>query len=44
MKRNYIAPNTEMINLASEGIMQNPSLTINTTSGAGTISSASAIE
>ena len=28
MKKNYIAPNTEMMNLASEGIMQNPSLNI----------------
>jgi len=44
MKRNYIAPNTDMINLASEGIMQNPSLTINTTSGAGTLNSGSDIE
>ena len=44
MKRNYIAPNTDMINLASEGIMQNPSLTINRTSGAGNINTASEIE
>lgn len=44
MKKNYIAPNTDMINLTSEGIMQNPSLTINTTSGAPTISSAQDIE
>jgi len=44
MKKNYMAPNTEMINLASEGIMQNPSLSINTTSGAGTINTASEIE
>ena len=44
MKKTYFVPNTEMINLSSEGIMQNPSLTINTTSGAGTISSASEIE
>jgi len=44
MKKNYIAPNTEMINLASEGIMQNPSLTVNTTSGAPTIQEATDIE
>lgn len=44
MKKNYMAPNTEMINLASEGIMQNPSLSINTTSGAGNINTASEIE
>ena len=44
MKKNYMAPNTEMINLASEGIMQNPTLSINTTSGASNISSASEIE
>ena len=43
MKKNYMAPNTEMINLASEGIMQNPSLSINTTSG-GNINTASEIE
>jgi hypothetical protein len=32
MKKNYIAPNTEMMNLASEGIMQN-GLSIVTGSG-----------
>ena len=35
-KKNYIAPNTEMINLASEGIMQQTSLGILTGSGAQT--------
>ena len=43
MKKTYFVPNTEMINLSSEGIMQNPSLSINTTSG-GSFSSASEIE
>ena len=33
-KKNYIAPNTEMINLASDGIMQSLSLGILTGSGA----------
>lgn len=44
MKKNYMAPNMEMINLTSEGIMQNPSLSINTTSGAGNINTASGIQ
>ena len=35
MKKNYIAPNTEMINLGSNGIMQ--SLSIITGSGAPTV-------
>ncbi len=43
MKKTYIAPNTEMTNLASEGIMQNPALTINTTSS-GVFNDASLIE
>ena len=40
--KTYIAPNTDMINLSSEGIMQ--TLTINTTSTAPTISSGTDIE
>ena len=44
MKKSYIIPATEMTNLASQGIMQNPSLTINTTSSAGEITSGTAIE
>ena len=37
MKKNYIAPSTDMMNLASYGIMQNPNITIGTAgSGAGT--------
>ena len=42
MKKNYIAPNTEMINLASQGIMQ--SLNVMTGSGAPTIDSGAAID
>jgi hypothetical protein len=42
MKKNYIAPNMDMIDLVSEGIMQ--SLNVATGSGAGTISSGSEIE
>ena len=42
MKKNYIAPNTELLNLASDGIMQNPTITIGTAgSGAGTGASTS---
>jgi hypothetical protein len=43
-KRNYIAPNTEMINLASEGIMQQPSLGILTGSGAATVDNGDTID
>ncbi len=39
MKRNYIAPNTELTNLASQGIMQ--SLQVITGSGAPTVDSGS---
>ena len=42
MKKNYIAPNTEMINLGSNGIMQ--SLKIITGSGAPTINSGTDID
>ena len=42
MKKNYIAPNTEMTNLASQGIMQ--SLQIITGSGAPTVDSAELID
>jgi len=42
MKRNYIAPNTEMMNLGSNGIMQ--SLNIVTGSGAPTIGSGDQID
>lgn len=42
MKKNYIAPNTEMINLGSNGIMQ--SLDVLTGSGAPTINSGTDIE
>jgi hypothetical protein len=42
MKRNYIAPNTEMINLASQGIMQ--SLQVITGSGAPTVDSGDQID
>ena len=41
-KKNYIAPNTEMINLASEGIMQ--SLNIQTGSGAQKVDNGDAID
>ena len=43
MKRNYIAPNTEMINLASEGIMQT-TLNVITGSGAPTVDSGEQID
>jgi hypothetical protein len=38
MKKNYIAPSTELLDLASEGLMQqNPTISIGTAaSGAGT--------
>ena len=42
MKKNYIAPNTEMTLLASNGIMQ--SLNVMTGSGAPTIDTGGAIE
>ena len=42
MKKNYIAPNMEMLNLASEGIMQ--SLNIATGSGAPTIDNGDQID
>ena len=42
MKKNYIAPNTEMITLGSNGIMQ--SLNIITGSGAPTITGAEQID
>ncbi len=42
MKKNYIAPNTEMINLGSDGIMQ--SLNIITGSGAPTVNSGEQID
>ena len=42
MKRNYIAPNTEMMNLGSNGIMQ--SLNIVTGSGAPTVDSGEQID
>jgi len=42
MKKNYIAPNTEMINLGSNGIMQ--SLNIITGSGAPTVDSGDQID
>ena len=42
MKKNYIAPNTEMINLGSNGIMQ--SLNIITGSGAPTVDSGTDID
>ena len=42
MKKNYIAPNTEMINHGSNGIMQ--SLNIITGSGAPTINSGTDID
>ena len=42
MKKNYIAPNTEMINLGSNGIMQ--SLNIITGSGAPTVDNGSQID
>ena len=42
MKRNYIAPNTEMMNLGSNGIMQ--SLNIVTGSGAQTVGDADQID
>ena len=42
MKKNYIAPNTEMINLGSNGIMQ--SLNIVTGSGAPTVNSGDQID
>ena len=41
-KKNYIAPNTEMINLASDGIMQ--SIGILTGSGAATVDNGEAID
>lgn len=42
MKRNYIAPNTELMNLASQGIMQ--SLNVITGSGAPTVDSGDQID
>ncbi len=42
MKKNYIAPNTEMINLGSNGIMQ--SLNIITGSGAPTVDNGDQID
>jgi len=42
MKRNYIAPNTEMMNLGSNGIMQ--SLNVITGSGAPTVDSGDQID
>ncbi len=42
MKKNYIAPNTEMINLGSNGIMQ--SLNIITGSGAPTVDNGDSID
>ena len=42
MKKNYIAPNTEMINLGSNGIMQ--SLNIITGSGAPTVNNGDQID
>ena len=42
MKKNYITPNTEMINLGSNGIMQ--SLNIITGSGAPTVDSGDQID
>ena len=42
MKKNYIAPNTEMTLLASNGIMQ--SLNIITGSGAATVGNGDAID
>lgn len=33
MKKNYIAPNTEMATWASMGLMQAPVITVNTVSG-----------
>ena len=42
MKKNYIAPNTEMMNLASEGIMQ--SLSIQTGSGAAKVDNGDSID
>ena len=42
MKRNYIAPNTEMMNLGSNGIMQ--SLNIVTGSGAPKVDSGEQID
>ncbi len=42
MKKNYIAPNTEMISLGSEGLMQ--SLNIQTGSGANVWSEGQAID
>lgn len=41
-KKNYMAPNTEMINLASEGIMQ--SLNIQTGSGAAKVDNGDQID
>ena len=41
-KKIYMAPNTEMINLASEGIMQ--SMNIQTGSGAGTVNNGENID
>ncbi len=43
MKKNYIAPNTEMINLGSNGIMQD-ALSIITGSGAPTVDSGDQID
>ena len=42
MKKNYIAPNTEMMNLAANGIMQ--SLAIQTGSGATPVTNGDAID
>ena len=42
MKRNYIAPNTEMMNLGSNGIMQ--SLNIVTGSGAAKVDNGDTID
>ena len=41
-KKNYMAPNTEMINLTAAGIMQ--SLNIQTGSGAATVDNGDAID
>jgi len=35
MKKNYIAPSTELMDLASEGLMQAPTIGMATGSGAG---------
>lgn len=35
MKKNYIAPSTELMDLASEGLMQAPTIGLATGSGSG---------